>query len=156
MAEPLAKKRKTLQNLRDDLQLNRVMAYFQEHPKTWQDMQDIVARKPGCLSLRALEFFCTKMAAKNNLFIKNGEKFVPVHKEYVNCLNTHKKKGFDSFRRQGKNKDSCITIYLHDTEFSTTLAQLTFFMLMDQKGILQHATDQRKEIVEAMRKKSRE
>lgn len=141
-----------LRKLREEIQLERAKKYFEKNKSSWDLMAEIVARKreKKTISLRALEFFCVKMSKENSLFVEKGERSIPIHKEYENCLHTHKKRAFDSFRRKGKDHDSLIEMSLHGETLKTNIAQLNFFMLMDSVGILKVAVDRASEISEEM------
>ncbi len=104
-------------------------------------MVSIVKKEPGAISLRALEQFCTKIAVQRNLHVKDpltGQLRL-VTSIHTNSLSVHKKKGFDSFRRVGKNGERAVTLNLHGTELETTTGQLTFFKTLYLKQILQLA-----------------
>lgn len=138
----------SLDELRLAIQLHAIRDYFEKDKESFMLVVNIIERKKGYISLRALEFMCTRMAIEKKLQVE--ESVASVTNIYENGVDTYKKKWFDSFRRTSGNANYLIEYEQHGKKIKTTVAQMTFFMIISKQKILQSAQARRREILAEM------
>jgi len=119
---------------KNDLLLKSLYDYF-KHSTKLEQMLPIINGESK-ISLRALDWFVTNYAKKNNTIITikqtSGDiyKFM-VHPNYKSQLKAYSKKQFDPFCRRDR-----ITFIPTNTEIKTTVGQLNFFRWCIKNKIL--------------------
>ena len=126
-------KRRNSKQLRSDLRFDGLVEYFTDKPRLFRDMCDVIETKRS-VSLRSLEYLCTRFAPRENISFVTETDVTRIHDVYRNALNTLGKDNFDAFKRNSRR-----TVELHGRKLVTTVAQMTFFKLMQQHGIIDYA-----------------
>jgi hypothetical protein len=116
--------------------LQKQLNGFYAEKANFDILYDCVNQHSG-VSLRALEFLCTKMAPQQGVLIesKNGE-LVDLNSKYLAWISSNRKGMFDFFRR---NKKSRVEYSRHGKTVITTLAQMRFFVFAIKNGVYEYA-----------------
>lgn len=159
----------------EELVLRSVMRYYENHPREFKCLVDIVNLTPTSIlgsgsdkekhkvSISLIEYFILKYAKKNSTMYKktNGDFFF-VYSNYKNFLKGYKKRFTDPFKRKdpykkkncvnGSEDDGGIQITLHNTTIRTRLAQLHFFRWVFDQELLHYIESHYQNIIDTKHK----
>lgn len=125
--------------MRDQVKMVQLVDFYTKNPDAFINMCDIVEGRHQ-LSLRCLDFVCSGNMLSITSDVEVAADRHRIRNAYLATLRTAGKGYLDAFRRQQRNKlSTLIDISLHDRTITTTIAQMLFFKLGTEEGIIEHA-----------------
>jgi len=142
-----SKKRKNRNRKLKQEVLQKQLDEFFADKSNFDILYNCVNQQSG-VSLRALEFLCTKLAPQKGVLFRNklGE-LVDLNARYIAWISSSRKQYFDFFRRNKKNRFSYTR---HGKSVTTTMGQLRFFVFAIKEGVYEYAKSKMQEIDKLM------
>ena len=101
------------------------------------------------VSLRLLDYFCVNYSKVNQVSYLVSDKPFDVFSSYKNQLSIFSKKKFDPFRRNKR-----VPLFYNNKEYSTTIAQLSFFKWCITYNLIDYVEKFKNEINKDMKNNS--
>lgn len=138
-------------NTNPNVLLDTLKVYYNTKRNREMFLNVILHRSP--ISLRLLDFLCTKYAKiKNCEFTLDGKK-INIYNQYRSQLRSYSKKNLDPFCRRQRYEFTILDDVIGaDLTVITTIGQLNFFRWAIHSKIIEYAQDHMHEIEEAMNK----
>ena len=125
--------RRKNKELKQRIQLAGLLKFYRDNPKFYKTMCSIINQKHR-ISLRSLDFLCSKMSRVSPIFYETGGCISSVANAYDNSMDTYGKQWFDAFKRSER-----IAVNIHNERLVSTIGQLTFFKVLKKEHIIDYA-----------------